>query len=206
MPPSRNDSRNDNEPVSPSRNDIRNDNTTARAATCPVCGTVFTPIRRQRYCAPACRQAAWRARRPDPAPQPSIVVGPRTTRRDNTVYQCLACDSRYLGRQWCRDCNKPCTRLDTGGLCPIATSQSRSKTSPTNTHPDRQRPDQHRPGRPATRPLGGQPHTTAGRTSSGHQLINLPGIRRRNHPHTNSSPKPSLVFRTYAAAAAQARA
>jgi hypothetical protein len=40
--------------MAPSRNDIRNDN----PATCPVCAATFTPIRRQRYCTPACRQAA----------------------------------------------------------------------------------------------------------------------------------------------------
>lgn len=44
-------------PMPPSRNDIRNDNG-ARTATCPTCRQSFTPIRRQRYCTPACRQAA----------------------------------------------------------------------------------------------------------------------------------------------------
>jgi hypothetical protein len=101
----------------PSRDDIRNDNPTP-AATCPVCQTPFIPARRQRYCTPACRQAAWRTRHPSPAPEPSISVATRTTRRDNTIYQCQQCDSRYLGRQWCQDCNKPCTRLAAGGLCP----------------------------------------------------------------------------------------
>jgi hypothetical protein len=98
----------------PSRNDVRNDN----PATCPVCQTTFTPIRRQRYCTPACRQAAWRTRHPSPAPEPTVTAATRTTRRGNTVYQCQQCDSRYLGRQWCHDCNKPCTRLDAGGSCP----------------------------------------------------------------------------------------
>lgn len=97
----------------PSRNDIRNDN---EAIACPVCATAFTPIRRQRYCTPACRQAAWRARRP--TPPPSTVVPSRTHRRDNTVYQCPACDTRQLGQQWCHDCQRPCTRVDLGGLCP----------------------------------------------------------------------------------------
>ena len=117
MPPSRNDIRNDNDPVSPPRNDIRND-ISPPAATCPVCAAAFTPIRRQRYCTPACRQAAWRARHRGPAPPPSTTVAARTTRRDDTVYQCGECGSRYLARQWCHDCSKPCTRLDTGGLCP----------------------------------------------------------------------------------------
>jgi hypothetical protein len=126
MPPPRNDIRNDiqpnpaatitrPQPAPPSRNDIRNDNGTA---TCPVCQTAFTPIRRQTYCTPACRQAAWRARHPHPAPQPPTVAAPRTTRRATTVYQCTECENRYLGQQGCHDCNKPCTRLDTGRLCP----------------------------------------------------------------------------------------
>jgi len=100
----------------PSRNDIRNDMQTT--TTCPNCTTTFTPTRRQRYCTPACRQAAWRTRHPNPSPQPSIMVGPGTTRRAITVYQCTECDNRYLGRQWCQDCNKPCARIDIGGLCP----------------------------------------------------------------------------------------
>jgi hypothetical protein len=100
------------QPMPPPRSDI------ATTSACPVCSTPFTPIRRQRYCTPACRQAAWRARHPDPTPQPAILVAPRTPRRDITVYQCSDCDTRYLGQQWCPDCNKPCVRVDLGGLCP----------------------------------------------------------------------------------------
>lgn len=99
----------------PPRNDIRNDNQTP-AVTCPVCATAFTPVRRQRYCTPACRQAAWRARHP--SPQPAVTVPPATHRRTSTVYQCPTCETRYLGQQWCHDCNHPCTRLDHGGHCP----------------------------------------------------------------------------------------
>jgi hypothetical protein len=98
----------------PPRNDIRNDNETTTA--CPTCATAFTPTRRQRYCTPACRQAAWRAR--NRTPPPSIVVPPRTPRRDITVYLCPNCDNRTLGEQWYHDCNRPCVRVDLGGLCP----------------------------------------------------------------------------------------
>src|SRR5512142_387814 len=91
--------------------------TPAAAATpCPVCATPFTPVRRQRYCSAACRQAAWRARHPNPTPP--VAVPPRTPRREITVYQCAECDARYLGEQWCHDCNRPCARLDFGGSCP----------------------------------------------------------------------------------------
>lgn len=100
----------------PSRNDIRND--IQAAAACPVCTTAFTPVRRQRYCSPACRQAAWRARHPDPTQAPPTITTPATNRRERTVYQCPDCDTRYLGQQWCHDCAKPCTRVGTGALCP----------------------------------------------------------------------------------------
>jgi len=42
----------------------------------------------------------------------------RRSRRDGTVYACGECDSRYLGEQWCHDCNRPCQRLGAGGTCP----------------------------------------------------------------------------------------
>jgi hypothetical protein len=96
----------------PSRND--NETTT----TCPVCATPFAPVRRQRYCTPACRQAAWRARHADPHPRPTIVVPPRTPRRVNSVYQCPECDTRYLGQQWCHECHQPCVRIDFGARYP----------------------------------------------------------------------------------------
>ena len=100
----------------PSRNDIRND-IPGRTATCPTCRQSFTPIRRQTYCNPACRQAAWRARHPQPQPATTIIA-PATSRRAITVYQCPNCDTRYLGQQWCHDCHTPCTRLGLGGPCP----------------------------------------------------------------------------------------
>jgi hypothetical protein len=101
----------------PSRNDIRNDIPAPRIATCPTCRQEFTPIRRQRYCTPACRQAAWRARHPQPQLAPDALVA-TTDRRAETVYQCPRCEARYLGEQWCHDCHTPCARLDFGGLCP----------------------------------------------------------------------------------------
>lgn len=95
-----------------SRNDIRDDN----QAACPVCATEFTPVRRQRYCTPACRQAAWRASHR--VPRPVITVPTATPRRARTVYECPGCQTRQLGHQWCDECNRPCTRVDLGGLCP----------------------------------------------------------------------------------------
>ena len=40
------------------------------------------------------------------------------SRRDNTVYECGECLTRYLGEQWCVECVRPCRRVGVGGLCP----------------------------------------------------------------------------------------
>ena len=84
--------------------------------TCPVCGTHFTPIRRQRFYRPACRQTAYR-RAHQPA-TPTVTVPVARTRKDTTIYQCDECEQRYLAEQWCYDCNRPCTRIGPGGACP----------------------------------------------------------------------------------------
>jgi hypothetical protein len=106
----------------------RDDNVTTTTAACPVCGTPFSPVRRQRYCSPACKQKAFRRRGPAPASVPPPPV-PRPAR----VYQCGECDQRYLGEQWCHDCNRPCRALGPGGLCPccgepVAISDLREQT------------------------------------------------------------------------------
>ncbi len=95
----------------------RNDNVTTSAglARCPVCGAAFTPVRRQRYCTPACRQTAFRRRQPAP-PVPDLPAG--TPRRQASICQCGGCDARYAGEQWCHDCNRPCRRVGYGGACP----------------------------------------------------------------------------------------
>jgi hypothetical protein len=92
----------------PPRNDARND------AACPACGAIFTRNGRRRYCTDACRQAAWRRR----AAPPGLVLPPVRPRRQGTIYQCDACDGRYLAEQWCPACNRPCRRLGPGGHCP----------------------------------------------------------------------------------------
>lgn len=38
--------------------------------------------------------------------------------REDTIYQCGNCDQRYLGQQWCHDCNQPCQRIGPGSTCP----------------------------------------------------------------------------------------
>jgi hypothetical protein len=91
----------------------RDDNETT---TCPICHTAFTPVRRQLYCTNACRQVAWRRRH---QPDDDVVDVPTARpRREVTVYVCTECDQRYLGQQWCHDCNRPCARIGVGGHCP----------------------------------------------------------------------------------------
>jgi hypothetical protein len=103
-------------PDRPPRNDVETTSPNPRSC-CPVCGTGFLRNRRQRYCSPACRQAAWRARHLTPAA--SVAALPiRRPRRDTTVYACAECEQRYLGQQWCPDCQRPCRRVDIGGRCP----------------------------------------------------------------------------------------
>ena len=85
-------------------------------ARCLACGGPVPTGRARRYCSPACRQDAYR-RRHQPA-RPPMQLPARRSRRDGTVYACGECDSRYLGQQWCHDCNRPCQRLGAGGTCP----------------------------------------------------------------------------------------
>lgn len=98
----------------PSRNDSRND-----TAACPACGRPFTRAGRRRWCSDACRQAGWRRRRQQTAPPAgSAMLEAARTARDHTIYQCGDCEQRYLGQQWCHDCNQPCRRIGPGGTCP----------------------------------------------------------------------------------------
>src|ERR1700674_1637549 len=89
----------------------RNDDGTTTA--CATCGRAFRRIGRQRFCAAACRQTAWRRRHPTPL----ASVPPRSP-QPSTVYACPACENRYLGEQYCADCRRFCRRVGPGGLCP----------------------------------------------------------------------------------------
>ena len=116
-------------PMPPRRNDIRNDIRDDNGTTpCLVCACPFTPIRRQRYCTPVCRQSAWRTRLQDSTPPPTVVLAPRAPRRQTTVYQCPECDTRHLAHQWCDDSRRPPLRahLDTS---------HRGKVSPPTWRP-----------------------------------------------------------------------
>ena len=90
----------------PSRND-------AVTIACPICQRPFRPLGRQQVCSAACRQARWRQRHPRPLPPL-----PARRARAETVYVCGACETRYLGEQWCPDRQRPCRRVGPGGACP----------------------------------------------------------------------------------------
>lgn len=81
--------------------------------SCAVCGREVRPVGRRRFCSDACRQAAWRRRHPTPGPE----VPPRPP-RSAVVYECPACLTRYLGAQYCAECQRFCRRVGPGGLCP----------------------------------------------------------------------------------------
>jgi hypothetical protein len=94
----------------------RNDGVTMR---CGVCGRGFRPAGRRRYCSDACRQAAFRRRRPpSPVPLPSVAPGTARSSRSVTVYECPACEARYVGEQRCAECGVFCRRIGPGGHCP----------------------------------------------------------------------------------------
>lgn len=80
---------------------------------CPVCGRAFAAVGRQRVCSAACRQAAWRRRHAAPVPS----MPPRPS-RSATIYECPACEARYLGEQRCSDCGTFCRKVGPGAPCP----------------------------------------------------------------------------------------
>ena len=90
------------------------------ATTCPICATALHGRTDQRYCTPACRQTAYRARTQNRAPQPSAPPPPPPdrSRREHTVYECGGCGQRLLGEQWCPDCQRPARRIGPGAPCP----------------------------------------------------------------------------------------
>jgi hypothetical protein len=90
------------------------------ATRCPICATPLAGRTDQRYCTPACRQAAYRRRTPSPAPQPPAPPppAPGRSRREHTVYECGDCGQRLLGEQWCPDCQRPARRIGPGAPCP----------------------------------------------------------------------------------------
>jgi hypothetical protein len=89
--------------------------------SCPVCQTPITSAR-ARYCSDACKQRAYRLRRPDTTPLDLDALAADLRSRQalvaQTVYECPSCEARLLGEQRCPDCHVFCRRLGPGGLCP----------------------------------------------------------------------------------------
>src|SRR5712691_7866631 len=50
--------------------------------------------------------------------QPRCRSSQRVLRGQAPIYECPACESRYLGDQYCPDCRSFCRRVGPGGLCP----------------------------------------------------------------------------------------
>ncbi len=88
----------------------------SRVQSCPVCQQPSLARGRQRYCSPACKQAAYRHRHPTPPAPP--LAAPARPRAAQTIYQCPDCETRYLNLQRCPDCQLFCRRLGTGGHSP----------------------------------------------------------------------------------------
>lgn len=91
------------------------------AGHCVICGQPV-PRRQARYCSRACQQRAYRLRH-DPATTFDETAARRDLRRRRaltaqTIYECPACEERYLGERRCPDCNRFCRALGLGGQCP----------------------------------------------------------------------------------------
>ena len=97
----------------------RDGSVTAVTATgCAVCAEPLLGRADQRFCTPACRQTAHRRRRDSMSPTLTPALPAGQSRRDHTVYECHDCSERFIGQQWCHDCQRPCRRVDLGGPCP----------------------------------------------------------------------------------------
>ena len=88
--------------------------------SCPVCRAAPTS-RRARYRSDACKQRAYRQRQTGDAVDLDALsadLRQRQIRVARTVYECPACEMRFLGEQRCPDCHVFCRRLGLGGSCP----------------------------------------------------------------------------------------
>jgi 5-methylcytosine-specific restriction endonuclease McrA len=101
----------------PTRDTYVTANDRPSCAVCAVCGTSLHGRADQRYCTPACRQSAYRARTSTATLQPQLTPTGRS-RRDHTVYECAYCGQRLAGEQWCPECQRPARRIGPGGFCP----------------------------------------------------------------------------------------
>lgn len=104
----------------PMSDDRRNDGQSA-LGTCPMCSRTFPIEGRSIYCGPTCRQRAFRLRHRQ-ASRTTLKDLADTLRREQrligqTVYECPACQERFLGVRRCGECNLMCRKLGVGGEC-----------------------------------------------------------------------------------------
>lgn len=84
--------------------------------TCPSCGLTFVGDRRRIWCSNACRQEGFRLRRD--WPDQAAIVFRRRLSPAVTVHRCRKCGTRYLGQDYCKDCDTLCNPIGPGGPCP----------------------------------------------------------------------------------------
>lgn len=88
---------------------------------CSVC-QVGQLSARARYCSTACKQHAYRLRQAAPSAVDLDALTADLRRRQalvaHTIYECPACETRYLAERRCPDCQLFCRRLGLGGPCP----------------------------------------------------------------------------------------
>lgn len=91
------------------------------ARRCLVC-TNAVPSRRARSYSRACPQPAYRLQQ---APTTTLAepmlrqaLQRRRTLAAQTVFECPACQARFLGQRRCDDCHHFCRALGLGGGCP----------------------------------------------------------------------------------------
>lgn len=88
---------------------------------CLACGILFEGRGRALYHSRACQQQAYRLRRGS-GREPLLAAGAGQLREqqalvEQTVYQCVRCEERYLGERRCPTCNLMCRKLGLGGRC-----------------------------------------------------------------------------------------
>jgi hypothetical protein len=99
--------------------DTRNDG--LPQTICPACERSFRRVGRSVYCSPSCRQLAFRFRhrQPDGGRLAELANILRRQRRlvGQTVYECSACNERFLGERRCDQCNLLSRKVGLGGRC-----------------------------------------------------------------------------------------
>ena len=91
----------------------------ARRCPAPDCGRAL-PSPRAHYCSGRCRMRVLRQRRLLTSLSEVVEMGSPPVRRplDHYVYECTACDERYLGERRCPQCNLFTRNCGLGAPCP----------------------------------------------------------------------------------------